>query len=339
MNIAVVYSVPTRRALSGSTLATEEDTVTTARSVSETLSKRGENVALVPVSQDSIEMTLRAVQADCIVNLIDWSGQDLPLMEEAMKLLEELHIPYTGATRETLFNLSDKIGMKNILSKAGLPVAAWQQFHTPDEALHTRLHFPVIVKLAREHCSIGLDRTSIATSPLDLQMLIARRIEEYCQPVFAEEFLGGREFQVTVIEREHGPSVLPPSEIHYRLGAAATFLTFSSRWSDDGRDAVSSYIRIADLTPALLSELTQICRETWRVCSLTDYARVDLRMRDDSTFLVLEANANPGLSTDVETDCAITLSYQAIGMNFSDFLGGIISSCLRRGRRAHTGAR
>src|SRR4030042_2652159 len=115
LTIAVVYSVPTRRALASPFADTEEDTVDSAEEVYEALKTKGASPFLVPVSEDTIGLVSR-IRADCIVNLIDWTGLDLPLSDSAFTAIEHTGIPYTGAPRENYLMTSDKILMKKALA-------------------------------------------------------------------------------------------------------------------------------------------------------------------------------------------------------------------------------
>ncbi len=77
-----------------------------------------------------------------------------------------------------------------------------------------------------------------------------------------------------------------------------------------------------------------VARDTFTRLSFRDYARLDIRVRDEDIF-ILEANSNPGLDDDPEY--GITVSYKAIGMTFADFMWEIIQSCLRRFKKTTPG--
>ncbi len=331
MNIAIVYSLPTKRARTTHYLETDEDTEHSARLVLSALASRGQNAFLVPMSEDSLEK-ISEISADCIINLIEWTGLDLPLNFAAMERIEQTSIPFTGADLANLTMTSDKLSMKKALEQAHLPTSRWQQFTVGNEPIRSDFSYPVIAKLVFEHCSIGLSNDAVVQDELSLRRLIKSRINEFDQAVVAEEFIAGREFQVTVLDRPSGLAVLPPAEIFF--ASEKGFLTYEGRWDETDPDYKTSSIRVATLSPTLAGAMDAVARDTFTRLSFRDYARLDIRVRDEDIF-ILEANSNPGLDDDPEY--GITVSYKAIGMTFADFMWEIIQSCLRRFKKTTPG--
>jgi len=71
MKISIIYSLPTRRALSSPFVATDEDTKESAEEVAEALILKGVTVKLVPISENTIDR-IRSIQTDAIFNLLEW---------------------------------------------------------------------------------------------------------------------------------------------------------------------------------------------------------------------------------------------------------------------------
>jgi len=326
MRIAVVYSLPTKRALASPFLATDEDTRDSALEVQAALKAKGARPFLVPVSEHAID-TISAISADAVFNLIEWTGVDLPLSLEAISRIEALGIPYTGASRENFEKTSDKIKMKEALDVIGIPTPRWQLFTKGDEPPRADFRFPVIMKLAWEHCSVGLTRDAVVEKPQSLNALAHERIRVFGQPVYAEEFISGRELQVTILEKAGKPVVLPAAEIVFRGGNADNFLTFEGRWNEKHADFKASKVIRATLPEMLERELLQLSEHIFTAIGFCDYARWDIRLRGKEIF-VLETNSNPGLGDSDEY--GMTVSYKAAGMTFDDFIWGIIVSCCRR---------
>lgn len=326
MNIAVVYSLPTRRAKASPYISADEDTKDSALEVAEALTARGTNVTLVPMTEDSVE-ALAHIKADLVFNLIEWTGLDLPLSFEAFERLEALALPMTGCSLASLKMVGDKVTMKEMLDEAKIRTPKWQVFKTGHEPLKHDMQYPVIAKLAYEHCSIGLSREAIMAIPAAVVPAVERLIETYEQPVLVEEFIEGREFQVTLLEERHGLTVLPPAEIIFKKPEELTFLTYASRWDEKHADYKASTVALAVLTPELLSELTEMSMKAYHTFECRDYARMDIRTGKKHAYM-LEANPNPGLGDSDEY--GMTLSYRALGMTFSDFIWEIVESTLRR---------
>jgi len=340
MKIAVIYSLPTRRALSSPFVATDEDTKESAEEVAEALESKGADVTLFPVSEDTID-TISSIEADVIFNLIEWDGLDMPLFLRAMELIEQSEIPFTGSSITTMRTLSDKANMKEALDAGGIPTPRWQLFTQPhfsqsgagftdgSEPVREDFMYPVIMKLALTHCSIGLTRSAVVDQPEDVACQVKKHIATHHQSVYVEEFIDGREFQVTIIEEKREPRVLPPAEIIFKKGGKDSFLTFESRWNEKHPDYHLSSVKLAVVSPYLKKRLEDVSLAAFRSLGFGDYARMDIRTRGEEPF-ILEANTNPGLGDS--DDYGMTVSYKAVGWTFADFCWKIVESCLRRER-------
>jgi D-alanine-D-alanine ligase len=326
VSIAVVYSLPTERAKGRRFLAADEDTQASAQEVFEALRDKQYRPILFPVAESAIA-SLKALRADCIFNLIEWDGLDLALSAQAFDALNGLHIPITGASKENYLLTTDKIAQKKALDAHQLPTAPWQVFTTGGEPVRGDFQYPVIVKLALEHGSVGLDRTAVVLNPKDVSTVVRDRIATYKQPVLVEEFLPGREFQVTVLDRESGPVVLPVAENLYGAHDSQSFLTFESRWEQDHPDYALWSIDLAKLTGDMENKIRACTLRTFHDLGFRDYARLDIREREGEVS-ILEANPNPALSDS--DGFGMTLSYRAAGMTFADFIDAIVRSCCRR---------
>ncbi|MBI4064881.1 hypothetical protein HY409_00725 [Candidatus Gottesmanbacteria bacterium] len=328
MRIAVIYSLPTRRALATPYKATDEDTKDSAEEVAAALVQKGVTPALIPISEDTIDK-IASIKADVIFNLIEWDGLDTPLFLKALGLVETRGIPFTGPSLATMVRLTDKVKMKEALDIAGIHTPRWQLFTEGTEPVRGDFVYPLIMKLVWEHCSIGLSRNAIIDRPEGLTSNVIEHIRTFHQPVYVEEFIDGREFQVTIHEEDGVPRILPPAEIVFEKSGKDSFLTFESRWDEEHPDYGLSSVKKADVSTTLKTRLEELSLAAHRTLEFRDYSRMDIRVRGENPF-VLEANANPGLGDD--EDYGMTVSYKAAGMSFADFVYTIVISCLRRNK-------
>lgn len=328
LRIAILYSLPSERMKKTKFIETDADTVESAEEVAEALKKPGVETIMVPVSELDIAQTIAAIRADLIVNLIDWTGEDLPLSIDAMTALVSSGIPYTGGDMKNFMLAGDKALMKKAFQHIGVPTPKFQVFETGDEPVDEMLQFPLIVKLAKEHCSIGLDHKAIVSDEKELRARVKETKTTFKQTIFAEEFIDGREFQVTIYDTDEGLRVLPPAEIPFKVQGTQAFLTYDSRWEETSSDFHESTVVLADLPKHIVEEMEKIAKDVFTHLGYRDYTRLDIRMNKNNDIFVLEANCNPGLSDD--DLYGMTVSYRAVGMNFSDFVIAIIRSCIRR---------
>jgi len=328
MHIAILYSLPTNRAKASVFIASDEDTVESALEVEAAVKEKGATTTLVPVSQDDIDKTISSIRADCVVNIIDWTGLDLPLSLHAMDVLVKTGIPFTGCGR-TAFELgTDKLRMKETLDAHKLPTASWQVFVTGKEAIQKTLTYPCIVKLAKEHCSIGLGQGSIVHNADELIVKVRQQLITHMQPVIVEEFLPGREFQITVYEDNGKIVMLPPAEITYKVKGTKAMLSYESRWDEQHPEFHTSGVALANLTKEEIGVFEDICIRAYKAFGFLDFTRIDARFNAEGKLMILEANANPGLSH--HPLYGMTVSYEAVGMTFADFVWKIVTSCMRR---------
>lgn len=329
MNISVIYNKPSVRfATSNEHREAEDDTEHSAREVAEALRHNGDAVTLVPLTESTLKQRIRELSADLVFNLIEWTGIDTPYAVETFDLLDARKIRYTGATKENYLDSCDKTVIKRKVAVQGLPTAGWQVFTTGNESVRSDLVYPMIVKVSLEHSSVGIAADSVVSTPEDLIRVVRQRIREYRQPVFAETFLPGREFQVTLLERADGLIVLPPAEIVYATGTNVPLLTYESRWDEAHADYSNSQVKLAALDHALEARLREISETAFRTLGFRDYARFDIRCDAEERPYFLELNCNPGLGDDPEY--GMTVSYRAVGMSFSDFIREIVHAALRR---------
>lgn len=328
MNITVLYNKPARRFLRDAThKAAEDDTELSAREVLVALTAKGAAAELIALTEDTIGEKIRKIRTDLVFNLIEWTGVDEPLAMRAFDAMDARGLQYTGATKASYHESCDKRIVKSLCRKHGLPTADWAEFITGDEPIGP-MTYPVLVKVSNEHSSVGIGVDSIAHDEASLRAVVRERIAAFHQPVFAETFLPGREFQVTMLERTDGLTMLPPAEIVYVTGTDVPLLTYASRWDTNHSDYSNSNVVLARLTNDLTHELMRMSHDAFVKLGFRDYARFDIRCDGAGRPYFLELNSNPGLGDDDEY--GMTLSYKAAGMTFADFVWEIVSSALHR---------
>lgn len=329
MKISVLYNRPAARFIKETDfVVAEEDTEESAHEVAEALVEKGAAPALFPVTERDIQKVIASLPPDNLVfNLIEWTGVDTPYAIEAYEHIHKRHLRYTGAGLDTYLLSCDKSAMKKRLDEEALPTARWQLFLTGGEPVRKDFRYPLIVKVSSEHSSVGLSKEAIVQDEKNLIGIVKKRLAQYKQPVYAEEFLSGREFQVTLLERKNGLSVLPVSEVRYSKTTDVPFLTYESRWDATHADYDNSEVLLAKLTPLMKKKIEDMSIRAFTTFGYRDYARFDVRCQGDEPMF-LEINSNPGLSDDPEY--GMTVSYKALGMTFADFVWEIVGSARRR---------
>lgn len=297
MRIAVLYS-----GQGCPDLLEEADTVLQMEEVVSTLMQMDHSV--VPVAYGEARTKLRALRQnlDLVFNLVESvEGSDARIYEAA-ELFESFNLPYTGCGAASLRRLASKTEQKLIMREHHLP--------TPDFIGADLLEYLVdgapskfIVKSDTEHASVGLDSTCLVEGIDQAKKLIALKSAEYGEFWFAESFIDGREFNISVLGRAgEAPRVLPPAEMLFvdYPDNMPKIVDYKAKWEQDSF-AYSATVRsftYPDSDRELLSTLCDLSVRAFELFELTGAARVDFRVDSKNRPFILEVNANPCLTSD-----------------------------------------
>jgi D-alanine-D-alanine ligase len=318
LQVVVLYSTPTKRQRETDFSETDEDTSYVAGKVAEAIAKKGMRPSLVALSEDTLDQ-IDHIQADCVFNLMEWTGLDIPLAKKVFARLRKLGLPVTGCTEDNYMDTSDKTTMKTSLQKAGIPTPQFQVFQNGEEAPQKDLHYPILVKPAYEHGSIGIGDKSIAYNAKELGDIVKHHIKAYSQPALAEEFIIGRELLVYMYEEKDDIHILPIEEITFSHGRPLAFQTYEGKWDKNHPDYEATHVTMAQLSKKDKEHVEAVSREAFRKLGFRGYTRFDIRLREGIPY-VLETNANPNIY-DSDED-------QIPGIPFPDFVKAIVDSAL-----------
>lgn len=240
---------------------------------------------------------LRKIKPAFVFNLVESLEKNGKLIHLAPSLLEHLQIPFTGCGSEPMFITSNKPLSKKIMKAAGLPTPELiENFKT--QKLNSKLQY--IAKPIWEDASVGISDENILSGD---QQIIQSFLDKHSEmEYFFEEYIPGREFNISVLGGLSGPEVLPIPEIIFKNfpEGKPKIIGYSAKW-DESTFEYHNTNRIFGLEnkePELAEKLKQICLDSWNLFNLKGYARVDLRVDEDGNPWILEINANPCLSED-----------------------------------------
>ena len=319
MRVAVLYN-----AVSPDEAEDNQDVLEQLRAVSEALEALGHEPASLActLDLDALRGRLLATAPDAIFNLVETLGGSDWLIHLVPGLLDVLGLPYTGSPTEAIFLSTQKLLAKERLRDAGLPTPAWiapqssrcaRQHPLPQgEGRHANLPLPLgegrgegpwILKTLWEHASFAVgDDSLVHEAPHDWGAWLAQRGRRLRRPCFAEQYVDGREFNLSLLAGAEGPQVLPPAEIDFSCFPAGKprIVGYRAKWNPDSPEFQGTPRRF-DFPAAdqpLLARLCQLARACWDLFGLGGYARVDFRVDRQGQPWILEINANPDLSPD-----------------------------------------
>jgi len=283
----------------------EQDTMAQVREVSAELSAMGfDTVSLAfSLNMERIRDQLREQRPDFVFNLVEAvEGQDRFIVL-APVLLESLGMPFTGSGSRAVMGTTCKTAAKALMLASGIDTPPWVE-QGGDVRGNPAFPGTFIVKSVWDHASIGLDQGSViqAGSREGLVEAIGRKARMYGREFFAESFIDGREFNISIIAGDAGPEVLPPAEILFQesAGMSHRIVDYSAKWRGDSKEYIGTP-RSFDFPPEdgpLLARLVGVSMECRRLFGMAGYARVDFRVDGAGAPWVLEVNANPCLTTD-----------------------------------------
>ena len=195
----------------------------------------------------------------------------------AQRRLEELDLPYVGSRSWEMPRSFDKEITHALLAKAGVPMADWEMI---EKGGRIEGEAPLVIKAPRQGSSIGLE---IVMETPELPAAL-ERVRAYDDRVLVEAFVPGREVTVGFV----GDQVLPIVEIR---PASGTY-DFEAKYQRSDTE----YLVPAPLNPAQASEIAELAIRAFQVLGGRHLGRVDFRVPESGSPVVLEMNPIPGFT-------------------------------------------
>ena len=283
-----------------------KDVLEQVRAVGEVLEAMGYTPIELGLTMDLSAMreSLKDLCADFAFNLVESLEGSGRLIHLAPAVLELCGIPYTGAPADALYQTSNKAVSKRLLRGSDLPTpeAFFQEDGLND--FIPRKGDSYIIKSVWEHASIGLGDESVVVAQDKEQLYQEMEIRRKALggSCFAERYIQGREFNLSLLTSPEGPEVLPPAEIrfdHYPP-EKRKIVGYTAKWDTESFEYHHTP-RCFEFPPEdgrLLKRMEDLARKCWDLFGIRGYARVDFRVDQENDPWILEVNANPCLSPD-----------------------------------------
>ncbi len=278
----------------------ELDVLEEAATVSEALAALGHQAihATFSLNLEAASAQLRELRPDFVFNLVESVEGSGRLVYLAPALLDFLKIPYSGCPTEATFATGNKLLAKRMLQGAGIPTPAWLTLANLQQQASQA--GPWIVKSVWEHASIGLNEESVVAEPAALYDRLGRAGTSAAGDSFAELYIHGREFNVSVLGGPQGPEVLPVAEMVFVdfPDARPKIVDYRAKWDEQSLEYKNT-IRSFEFRPKdtpLVEQLRALSKSCWSLFQLRGYARVDFRVDEAGRPWVLEVNTNPCIS-------------------------------------------
>jgi D-alanine-D-alanine ligase-like ATP-grasp enzyme/GNAT superfamily N-acetyltransferase len=334
MNVLILH-----QAVAGHATPDEQDVIEQARAVEAALRRLGHETAVRGCTLDlhTLDAFLQASPPGLVFNLVESLGGSDRLIHLVPSLLEARGLGYAGCGAEALMLTSHKILAKRRMIEAGLPTPIW--FVARPELRRAgpipggrRRRRSWMLKSFREHASANIDDSCLIDQvaydrlPAVIETFSAR----FGGACFAEEYIDGREFNVSLLAGPDGPEALPPAEIRF-VGFPPDkpkIVGYQAKWDEQSFESshTERHFPRDARDAALLETLKSLSLDCWNLFGLTGWARVDFRVDRAGHPWILEVNANPCLSPDAGFAAAVAEA----GIGFDQAMARIVGDAVSR---------
>src|SRR3990172_5726500 len=271
------------------------------------LKQMGYSVSVTPLKREGLDefvKTISASKEDIVFNLCEGAFGKSMLEMNVAALLEMYGVKFTGSGSVTLGVALNKAWAKEILRGSGIPTARYAVMESVPVKLPGSLGFPLIVR-------------------------VSAILGEYEQPALVEEYIDGREFNISIIGNGRNTRALPPSEIDFTdyPEGLPRICSYESKWVETS----PLYLKSPAICPAsvegsLKKHIETTAITAYRVLWCRDYARVDMRLSNDGELKVLEVNPNP----DISINAGFAMAAKGEGIGYDRLLAEIVESAMKR---------
>ncbi len=302
MKVVILFNRPSDPAHVNA--ASSQDVLAQVELIEKALVASGTQHELVQVSGDlsaDLASILRA-KPEVVFNLVETVNENPLLYPNIAGVLELLRLPFTGSGSAALAASTDKRLAKLVFRGAGLPTPGWKVFEGLELPELDDLPPPWLVKPNFEDASIGIDDDSIYHEEKRLAADLPAIWKRHgCRPVLIEQYVEGREFNLSLIETETGLTVLPAAEIDFSSFPAGKprLVGYKAKWAEGSFEfANTPRVFHKDRESPLLARLGALALSACAALGISGYARVDFRVANAGAPYILEVNVNPCLSPD-----------------------------------------
>jgi D-alanine-D-alanine ligase len=236
----------------------------------------------------------------------------------------------TGNRTAGLLLSLDKWQSKAILQAAGWPCPAAVCIYPGHPIPKDLFAGPYLVKPLSTDASEGIDRHSVVSQPgRPLHAAVKRVHEQFGQTALVEQYIDGRELNVSVLWRDGEPQVLPLAEIDFSSFGPdrPRIVGYEAKW----RTETFEYHHTPRVIPAplpkrLAGQIRDLAAGACQSLGCDDYCRVDIRLDSDRCPFILEVNANP----DISPDAGFAAALEAAGIAYPEFVRRTLNNAYQR---------
>jgi D-alanine-D-alanine ligase len=306
----------------------EQDTLATVDAVVTALAGNGYIVTKAAFHPDelALDRVIQKSQPNVVFNLVESVRGRGDLAHLAPRMLAKRRLAYTGCTERVLQICANKPICKEFFLRIGVPTPDWS---TPSSWQGLANDKPYVVKSANEDASIGLDDEAVVTGITAVKRRARECAARYGGRWFAEAYMPGREFNVSLLAADKTLLVLPIAETRFENWAQdrPRVVGYSAKWHNESLDSINTAraFGIEKEIPELGSRMAALARRALQHLDTRGYARVDFRLDAEGAPSILEINPNPCL----EPQAGFAAAAAEAQINYPDLVERIVQEALR----------
>lgn len=294
--------------------------------ITEALGELGHTSVTVAVHDRVFDILTEIAKSKCdlVFNVCETFADDYRMEVNVAALMEMARFRHTGSGMAGLLLAQDKILAKQLLEYHEVATPNFATFDGETFETHGMLRFPLIVKPARSDASLGIGRHSVVMEWDELTKRVREIRKEFQDEALAEEFIGGREFYVSVLGQVARPEILPIIEMDFGNWDPKK-PRISDREVKFGPETEGSprLVIAKNVSEELRARIERSALIAFRALKLRDYARIDFRVSEQTGEpYVLEVNPNPYLEKASE----LAMAAAEAGISYSQLIGRILES-------------
>jgi D-alanine-D-alanine ligase len=256
---------------------------------------------------------------DFVFNLVESINNKGELIYFVPALLNLYSIPYSGNSLESIFLTTNKTICSNSMKNAGINNPG---SYLPSKPKLLKPGRKYIIKPIWEDGSLGITSDSVFECKPGFEAKLKGLDDAHW---FIEDFIDGREFNISLLAGKDGPEVLPPAEIVFVNydESRPRIIDFKAKWEIDSFEYINTVREFPGnkINNHLATNLKEAALACWHLFSLKGYARVDVRTDNNDNVFVIEINGNPCISPDG----GFVAATKEAGYPFTDVLQRIIN--------------
>lgn len=334
-SVLILHNEPKPSGHSGVYLESEAGVLAEVQAVGQALHKLNVPHRTVGVRRfEELPAVLAAADESVIFNLVEGFWSDTGQETLVPTVVASFGKACTGNDSRALLMTLDKWECKTLLAAAGLPTPKGLIVR-PGQSVPAKGLFegPYIVKPVSTDASEGIDKTSVIRKRGKALAEAVKRIHDrMSQPALIEQYVEGRELNVSVISRKGEMEVLPLAEIDFSAfeEGRPRIVGYEAKWLEDSFEFKHTpRIIPAPLPSRLAEEVRKLAVAACRALHCFEYCRVDFRLDKANRPCVLEVNANP----DISPDAGFAAALDAGGIAYKAFVRLVVDNATSRKRK------